>query len=78
MAAIALANAALDAVHPVAADPVAMQIAATHDANVAAQVSLFMAVGLLLGAFIASVAAALGGLRRDEMHTVYWTERSRV
>jgi hypothetical protein len=27
-----------------------------------------MGVGLLLSAFIASVAAAIGGIRRDEMH----------
>jgi hypothetical protein len=43
------------------------------DARVSAQFSLFLAVGLLLGAFVASVAAALGGLRRDEMHTLYRT-----
>jgi hypothetical protein len=43
-------------------------LAADHDANVAAQFSLFLAIGLLLGAFIACVAAALGGMRRDEMH----------
>lgn len=39
-----------------------------RQANIAAQFSLFMAIGLLLSAFIASVAAAIGGLRRDEMH----------
>jgi hypothetical protein len=44
-----------------------------RDARVSAQFSLFLAVGLLLGAFVASVAAALGGLRRDEMHTLYRT-----
>jgi hypothetical protein len=37
-----------------------------------------MAVGLLLGAFVASVAAAIGGLRRDEMHTAYWDQHGRV
>jgi hypothetical protein len=79
VAVVAAAPTADGAVQPLAApDPVAMQIAAAHDASVTAQLSLFMAVGLLLGAFIASVAAALGGLRRDEMHTVFWTERARV
>jgi hypothetical protein len=33
-----------------------------------------MAIGLLLGAFIASVAAAVGGLRRDEMHSTFWKD----
>ena len=48
-----------------------------RDANVSAQLSLFLAVGLLLGAFVACVAAALGGMRRDEMHRLFWT-RPRV
>jgi hypothetical protein len=52
-------------------DPVALQ----RQANIAAQASLFMAVGLLLSAFTASVAAAIGGLRRDEMHGVFWEGR---
>ena len=39
------------------------------------QFSMFLAFGLLLGAFIAMVAAALGGLRRDEMHAKFWKER---
>lgn len=39
------------------------------------QFSLFLAFGLLLGAFISAVAAALGGLRRDEMHAKFWKER---
>src|SRR6185437_2729295 len=45
-------------------------------ADQAAQFSLFMGVGLLLGAFTASVAAAIGGLRRDEMHAVFWRDRT--
>jgi hypothetical protein len=55
-----------------AATPVAAlaTMATEHDANVAAQFSLFLAIGLLLGAFIACVAAALGGMRRDEMHAL--------
>jgi hypothetical protein len=47
-------------------------VAATaRDANIAAQFSFFLAFGLLLSAFVASVAGALGGLRRDEMHANY-------
>lgn len=52
-------------------DPVALQ----RQANLAAQASLFMGVGLLLSAFTASVAAAIGGMRRDEMHGVFWDAR---
>jgi hypothetical protein len=44
-----------------------------RDAGISAQFSLFLAIGLLLGAFVACVAAALGGMRRDEMHTVFRT-----
>lgn len=36
-----------------------------------AQASLFLGVGLLTSAFAASVAAALGGLRRDEMYVLH-------
>jgi hypothetical protein len=46
-----------------------------RQANITAQLSLFMAIGLLLSAFTASVAAAIGGLRRDEMHGVFWEGR---
>jgi hypothetical protein len=62
----------------VSVDPALLQLAAEHQANIAAQFSLFMAVGLLLGAFVASVAAAIGGLRRDEMHTTYWDQHGRM
>jgi hypothetical protein len=55
----------------VALDPAGLQ----RQANVAAQASLFMALGLLLSAFTASVAAAIGGMRRDEMHGVFWAGR---
>ena len=41
---------------------------AQRDANIAAQSAFFMGVGMLLSAFIACVAAALGGLRSQEMH----------
>lgn len=35
---------------------------------VARRFAMFMGIGLLLGAFISAVAAAIGGLRREEMH----------
>jgi len=53
----------------------ALQLRIERESNISAQFSLFMGVGLLLGAFTASVAAAIGGLRRDEMHTRLWAER---
>ena len=49
---------------------VALQTDPLRAANLASQMSFFMAVGLLLSAFIASVAAAIGGLRREEMHGI--------
>jgi len=45
-----------------------MAQATARDAGLAAQFSFFLAFGLMLSAFVASVAAAIGGLRRDEMH----------
>jgi hypothetical protein len=71
------AAAASDSV-PTSADLAAARQRAEREANLTAQVSLFMGIGLLLGAFTASVAAALGGMRREEMHTLYWTERVAV
>jgi hypothetical protein len=61
---------------PRSADPTATQAQTERAASVAAQLSLFMGVGLLLSAFTASVCAALGGLRREEMHQRYWSERA--
>ena len=43
--------------------------------DLAQQFALFMAIGLLLAAFIASIAAAVGGMRRDEMHVLAWKDR---
>ena len=49
--------------------------ALTQDAaNIAAQISFFLGFGLLLSAFTAAVAAALGGLSREEMYAKYWAE----
>lgn len=41
---------------------------AQRAANIAAQSALFMAIGLLLGAFVATVAGRIGGLRNEQMH----------
>ena len=39
--------------------------------QIGAQVSLFLGIGALTSAFAASVAAMIGGLRRDDMHRLY-------
>lgn len=41
------------------------------DPDVSGGASLFVAFGLLMGAFVAAVAAAIGGMRRDDMHARY-------
>lgn len=46
---------------------------AQRAANIAAQSSLFMAVGLLLSAFVAAVAGRIGGLRNEHMHLRVWS-----
>ncbi len=50
------------------AAPASPAIDTERAANIAAQSALFMGIGMLLSAFIAAVAAAIGGIRRDEMH----------
>lgn len=40
-------------------------------AQIGAQLSLFLGIGALASAFSASVAAALGGMRRDDMHRLH-------
>jgi hypothetical protein len=54
-------QAAMTSVAPSGAD-------ALRAENITAQAWLFMGVGMLLSAFIAAVAARLGGLRAEEMH----------
>ncbi len=49
------------ALAPTAAD-------AQRTAGIAAQASLFLAIGMLLSAFVAAVGARIGGLRHEEMH----------
>jgi hypothetical protein len=65
-------------VTPAMAAAAAAQLEPVRAEGLAAQASLFMGIGLLLSGFTAAVAAGLGGLRRDEMHTAYWAERTRV
>ncbi len=59
-------------------DPAVLRVRIVREANLTAQGSFFMGVGLLLGAFTAAVAAAVGGQRRDDMHARYWVERPLV
>lgn len=42
--------------------------AARRAADIAAQSSLFLSIGMLLSAFVSAVAARIGGLRHEEMH----------
>lgn len=44
---------------------------ARRAASIAAQSYLFMAVGMLLSAFVAAVAGRIGGLRNEQMHQTY-------
>jgi len=44
---------------------------ARRAASIAAQSYLFMAVGMLLSAFVAAVAGRIGGLRNEQMHLTY-------
>ena len=41
---------------------------AQRAASIASQASLFIAVGMLLSAFVSAIAARIGGLRHEEMH----------
>jgi hypothetical protein len=59
-------------------DPAAVAAASENAANIAAQIAFFMGFGLLLSAFTAAVAAALGGLRREEMYLKYWADEHRA
>lgn len=61
---LATVSMAMSDVLPTSADAV---LRAQRDADIAAQSSFFMAIGLMLSAFTAAVAAALGGLRTEEM-----------
>ncbi len=59
---------------PASPAPVAGELSAAEAlraAQIGAQLSLFLGVGALTSAFAASVAAAIGGLRRDDMHKLH-------
>lgn len=56
---------------PSAPGPELSAAEAIRAGQIAAQVSLFLGIGALTSAFAASVAAAIGGLRRDEMHRLH-------
>ena len=60
------ADALAVAAAPLAAPPTAEE--AQRATNIAAQASLFLAIGMLLSAFVAAVGARIGGLRHEEMH----------
>jgi hypothetical protein len=49
------------------ASAVTASVDAVRASNIAAQASLFTAIGMMLSAFIAAVAARIGGLRNEEM-----------
>jgi hypothetical protein len=59
---------------PEPADPATVAALTRNAADIASQISFFIGFGLLLSAFTAAVAAALGGLRREEMYAKYWSE----
>ncbi|HEY5411240.1 MAG TPA: hypothetical protein VIJ94_11000 [Caulobacteraceae bacterium] len=59
-----------DALAAAAPQPAVVPTAAEAQraAGIAAQASLFLAIGMLLSAFVAAVGARIGGLRHEEMH----------
>ena len=67
------ANARIDAV--IAQAKVKAQEAADTARKAAATFALVGALSLIIGAFIASAAAALGGKQRDDEETVYLAQR---
>lgn len=48
--------------------PPPSEVDVVRGTKIAAQASLFTAVGMLLSAFVSAVAARIGGLRHEEMH----------
>jgi hypothetical protein len=50
-----------------ATGPAAVPADPQRAAHIASQASLFIAIGMLLSAFVAAVAARIGGLRHEEM-----------
>jgi hypothetical protein len=66
--AVAATPLTLQAAMVAAAAPGAAPINPVREANLLAQSAFFAAVGMLLAAFTAAVAARVGGLRAEEMH----------
>jgi hypothetical protein len=61
---------------PAASSPVTGELSpaeVVRAGQIGAQLSLFLGIGALTSAFAASVAAAIGGLRRDDMHKLHRT-----
>ncbi len=61
---------------PTSPAPVAGELSAAEvlrATQIGAQLSLFLGIGALTSAFAASVAATIGGLRRDDMHRLHRT-----
>ncbi|THD60080.1 hypothetical protein [Phenylobacterium sp.] len=74
LARLDLARVVAEAPAPLASNPVltsddtaTLQLRLERHQHLVAQISFFTSMGLILSAFIASVAAAIGGLRREEM-----------
>ena len=51
-----------------AAAPPPTPAEAQRAASIASQSALFLAIGMLLSAFVSAIAARIGGLRHEEMH----------
>ena len=63
---------------PGSIDAATLAALAPNAAHIASQMAFFLGFGLLLSAFTAAVAAALGGMRREDMYTRYWAEEHAV
>jgi len=65
--AVALLVPYAEQIDPASAAVAAGSVDPVRAANIAAQASLFTAIGMMLSAFVAAVAARIGGLRNEEM-----------
>jgi hypothetical protein len=68
LAALVLGPYAASLSEPAAAAAVPSMANAERATSIAAQSSLFTAIGLVLSAFVAAVAARLGGMQAESMH----------
>ncbi len=62
---------ALTAQAPVASVDALAPAEVIRAGQIGAQISLFLGIGALTSAFAASVAATIGGMRRDDMHRLH-------